>query len=133
MSIMGRPRKEINQREFEKLCGLHATKDEIAAFFDMDEKTLERRIQEIYGETFSVVFKKKRGMGKISLRRKQWLMAEKSAAMAIFLGKNLLGQKDQQDIEVQAKVEKAFDVTKMTKEEYKEFMASQVALLKKGE
>lgn len=97
MAKMGRPRKEINQKEFEKLCGLHCTKDEIAAFFDMDEKTLEERIKEIYGRTFSVVFKEKRGLGKISLRRRQWLLAEKSAAVAIFLGKNYLGQKDQQD------------------------------------
>ena len=30
----------------------------------------------------------------MSLRRIQWKLAEKSPAMAIFLGKNLLGQRD---------------------------------------
>ena len=37
---------------------------------------------------------KKREKGKISLRRAQFRLAEKSAAMAIFLGKNYLGQRD---------------------------------------
>lgn len=97
MAIMGRPRKEITEKEFEKLCGLHCTKFEIAAWFDISEDTLERRVKEIYGETFAAVFAKKKGNGKVSLRRKQWLLADKNAAMAIFLGKNLLGQRDNLD------------------------------------
>lgn len=44
---------------------------------------------------FSEVFKQKRGVGKISLRRSQWRLAEKNANMAIFLGKQYLGQKDE--------------------------------------
>lgn len=99
MSKMGRPRKEINQKEFEKLCGLQCTKEEIASFFEMNMDTLESRIKEIYGQTFSEVFRQKKGIGKISLRRKQWRIADKSASMAIFLGKNLLGQKDKQEID----------------------------------
>ena len=35
----------------------------------------------------------------MSLRRLQFKLAEKSVPMAIFLGKNYLGQKDYQDIE----------------------------------
>ena len=105
MSIMGRPRKEINQKEFEKLCGLQCTKEEIAAFFEMNMDTLESRIKEIYGQTFSEVFKQKKGVGKISLRRSQWRLAEKSAAMAIFLGKNLLGQSDKQETDLNHKGE----------------------------
>lgn len=126
MSIMGRPRKEIDFKEFEKLCALHATKIEVAAWFDMDEKTLEQRISEHYGETFYVVFNKKKSKGKISLRRSQWIMAEKSPAMAIFLGKNYLGQKDSHDVELNAKVQKVFDTSKMTKEEYMEFMRKHI-------
>lgn len=133
MGIMGRPRKEINVKEFEKLCGLHCTKDEIAAFFDMSEETLDERIKEIYGETFSVVFRKKKGQGKISLRRKQWLMADKSAAMAIFLGKNLLGQSDKQEVEMHQQVTKVFDTSKMSKEEYKDFITNQIKSNKDSE
>ena len=31
--MAGRPRKEINQTEFEKLCGLQCTKEEICDWF----------------------------------------------------------------------------------------------------
>ena len=98
MGIMGRPRKEIDYKEFEKLCALHCTKEEIAAFFEMNMDTLETRIKEHYGHTFSEVFAEKKGLGKISLRRSQWLLAQKNAAVAIFLGKNYLGQRDVQEI-----------------------------------
>jgi hypothetical protein len=43
---------------------------------------------------FSEIFRIKRENGIISLRRTQFQLAEKSPAMAIFLGKNLLGQTD---------------------------------------
>lgn len=36
--------------------------------------------------------------GKVSLRRKQWRLADKNAGMAIFLGKNILDQTDKQEI-----------------------------------
>lgn len=92
---MARTRKEIDQKQFENLCGLQCTKEEICDWFDVSEDTLERWCKRTYKENFAVVFSKKRGKGRISLRRSQWRLAEKSAAMAIFLGKNYLGQKDQ--------------------------------------
>lgn len=97
---MARPRKEINQKEFEKLCGLQCTKAEICAWFDTTEKTLEAWCKRTYREGFSQVFSQKREWGKISLRRSQWQLAEKSASMAIFLGKQYLGQRDNVDIAV---------------------------------
>lgn len=112
MAIMGRPRKEINIKEFEKLCGMLCTEEEIAAFFGMSIETLAKRVQEHYGQTFLEVFAEKRQFGKMSLRRKQHRLAEKNAAMAIFLGKNYLGQKDQQDHNVELskiKIEKQDD------------------------
>ena len=38
--------------------------------------------------------------GKVSLRRMQFLQARKSAAMAIWLGKQYLGQRDHDKIEI---------------------------------
>lgn len=38
--------------------------------------------------------------GKISLRRTQFRMAETNVSMAIWLGKQILGQKDQQEVAV---------------------------------
>lgn len=90
----GRPKKNIDKNEFEKLCGLQCTITEMCAFFDCDDKTLSKWCQETYGKSFSEIFEIKRGIGKISLRRSQFRLAEKNAAMAIFLGKNYLGQTD---------------------------------------
>lgn len=91
---MARPKKEIDQDQFEKLCGLQCTEAEIMGWFDITDKTLTRWCKDTYGESFSEVYAKKREKGKISLRRAQFRLAEKSATMAIFLGKNYLGQKD---------------------------------------
>lgn len=91
---MARPKKEIDQDQFEKLCGLQCTEAEIMGWFDITDKTLTRWCKDTYGESFSEVYAKKREKGKISLRRAQFRLAEKSASMAIFLGKNYLGQRD---------------------------------------
>ena len=90
----GRPRKEIDNKIFENLCGLQCTLEEIAGVFDCSVDTIERWCKREYGETFAEVYKKHSAKGKTSLRRIQFKLAEKSAAMAIFLGKNYLGQKD---------------------------------------
>lgn len=90
----GRPRKEIDKKIFENLCGLQCTLEEIAGVFDCSADTIERWCKREYKQTFAEVYKKHSAKGKTSLRRTQFKLAEKSAAMAIFLGKNYLGQKD---------------------------------------
>ena len=90
----GRPRKEIDNKIFENLCGLQCTLEEIAGVFDCSVDTIERWCKREYRETFAETYKKHSAKGKMSLRRIQFKLAEKSAAMAIFLGKNYLGQKD---------------------------------------
>lgn len=95
---MPRQRAEINQNEFEKLCGLQCTYLEICEWFHVTDKTLNSWCKRTYKKTFSEVFKEKRGLGKISLRRMQFRLAETSPAMAIFLGKNYLGQSDKLDV-----------------------------------
>ena len=91
---MARPKKEIDQKEFEKLCALQCTKLEICDWFDVTDKTLESWCKSIYCKGFSEVFAQKRSRGKISLRRTQFQLAEKNASMAIWLGKQYLGQRD---------------------------------------
>lgn len=91
---MARPRKEIDQKAFENLCGLQCTKEEICSFFEVTDKTLEAWCKRTYKAGFSEIFKRKRGKGKISLRRSQFRLAEKNATMAIWLGKQYLDQKD---------------------------------------
>lgn len=94
----GRPKKEIDKKIFENLCGLQCTLEEIAGVFDCSVDTIERWCKREYRETFAEVYKKHSAKGKTSLRRIQFKLAEKSAAMAIFLGRNYLGQKNN-DIE----------------------------------
>ncbi len=96
---MARPKKEIDKNQFENLCALQCTKEEMCGFFDISEKTLDSWCKRTYGQGFSLVFNQKRGRGKISLRRAQFRLAEKNANMAIWLGKQWLGQKDTVEIE----------------------------------
>ena len=95
---MARPRKEIDQIEFEKLCGLQCAKDEICGWFDITDKTLDAWCKHTYNRGFSDVFAEKRGVGKISLRRYQFELAKKNASMAIWLGKQYLNQTDEPDV-----------------------------------
>ena len=98
MTKMRRPRKQIDKTEFEKLCFLQCTEREFCSWFDVSDETLNKWCKETYdGRTFLDVFKEKRENGLISLRRTQFQLAEKSPAMAIFLGKNLLGQTDKME------------------------------------
>ena len=91
---MARPKIEIDAKSFENLCGLQCTISEIADFFKCSEDTVERWCKRTYTEGFAEVFKKKSGRGKISIRRAQFRLAETNATMAIWLGKQYLGQGD---------------------------------------
>lgn len=92
---MSRPRAKINKQEFENLCAIQCTEEEICAVFGVDDMTLARWVKDNYeGRRFSEVFREKRAGGRSSLRRRQWNLAETNATMAIWLGKNWLGQRD---------------------------------------
>ena len=84
----GRPRKEVDMGMVERLAQIMCTEDEIAAVMAIDKSTLRRQ------PTFDEVYKKGREVGKSSLRRTQWRIAQNNAAMAIWLGKQYLGQTD---------------------------------------
>lgn len=94
MARTGRPKVEIDQGQFEKLCKMQCTLPEIAGWFSCSEDTVQRWCKRTYKQTFAVVFARLREGGKASLRATQFKLAQKSPAMAIFLGKNWLGQTD---------------------------------------
>lgn len=106
---MARPLAEIDKKQFENLCGLQCTKEEICGFFEVTDKTLENWCRRTYNAGFSEVFRQKRGKGKISLRRSQFRLAEKNANMAIWLGKQYLGQRDSVDEEADNEATKKID------------------------
>ena len=99
MAKIGRPRKEIDKVQFENLCGLQCTEVEIASFFSCSVDTVERWCKREYDKSFAEVFKKYAAIGKISLRRNQMKLSERSASMAIWLGKQMLGQEDKMTIQ----------------------------------
>ena len=99
---MARPRKEIDRTNFEKLCGLQCSLSEVAGFFDCSEDTVERWCKRELKESFAEAYKRYSVAGKLGLRRSQFKLAEKSAAMAIFLGKQYLGQKDVTEVKATA-------------------------------
>lgn len=90
----GRPRIKIDKGTFENLCHFQCTLEEIAYWFKCSADTIERWCKREYNLSFADAYKKYSAGGKISLRRTQFKLAEKSASMAIFLGKQYLGQKD---------------------------------------
>lgn len=94
MARMGRPKIEIDEAQFKKLCAMQCTEEEIASFFNCSIDTVNNWCKSTFKKTFSETFKIHSQTGKIALRRYQFKMAEHSVPMAIFLGKNWLGQTD---------------------------------------
>ena len=101
---VGRPKKyTLDTKQVEQLAGFGCTDTEIASFFNISRTTLERNYEQY--------MTKGRESGKIRLRQYQWASAKKgNVAMLIWLGKQLLGQSDKQDITVN-ELPDGFDTT----------------------
>ena len=97
----GRPRKltadEATINQITGMAAIFCTKSEVCAVLRVSRPTLDRffadnpEVLAAYEDGF--------GAGQMSLRRKQFKLADKNAAMAIFLGKNYLGQSDKQELQ----------------------------------
>src|SRR5215471_5627165 len=89
---MPRPETRIDLGELEKLCGMQCTDEEIAAFFGVCKRTIERRRKV---QKFQDVMENARAKGRVSVRRALFKLANNgNVAAAIFLAKNLLGYRD---------------------------------------
>ena len=92
---MARPKKVINQKQFESLCAIQCTQEEICNVLDVTDKTLTRWCNEVYNLSFSEIYEQKRDIGRMSLRRNQFKLAESgNATMQIWLGKQVLKQSE---------------------------------------
>lgn len=97
LSRAGRPRIDFSLEDLTKLCMLQCTMPEIASWFDVSLSTIEHRAGE--EPEFRAAMDKGYALGRISVRRKQMqLLDEGSQTMAVWLGKQLLGQSDRQEI-----------------------------------
>lgn len=109
----GRPKFIIDYPTVEKLAGIMCTQQEIASFLGCDVRTLQR------DEEFCRIYKNGQEKGKMSLRRMQWKLADKNTSMAIFLGKQYLGQKDVIEQVDNTQLEKVEELLTKIKEEAK--------------
>src|SRR5260370_8222772 len=88
---MLRPKTKIALGELEKLYGMQCTDEEVAAFFNVSARTIERRLQI---KPFREAKEHAMAKGRISVRRNLFRQAGSNIAAVIFLAKNLLGYKD---------------------------------------
>ena len=110
----GRPRIEIDQQDFESLLAIQCTLEEVTAFFEhklgkCSQDTIERWCKRTYKESFAEVSAKKRNIGKISLRRAGWQLAQKNPAVHIFYCKNYLGMTDKIETDNSEEIMKKLD------------------------
>lgn len=110
--MTGRPKFEIDYLSVEKLASIMCTQEEIASFLGCSTRTLQR------DEEFCRIYKKGLDKAKISLRRNQFKLSETNTSMAIWLGKQYLGQKDNVVIESEA-VNRVDDLIKQLKDNAK--------------
>lgn len=99
--MAGRPKAEYDIKQFVDLIGIGCGQEEICWWF-RDETgkpanidTISRWCKRTFGVNFQDYRRQNGAMAlKIKLRRNQLKLSETSASMAIFLGKNYLGQTD---------------------------------------
>lgn len=98
MRTKGAVSKEIDWKWFKKLCAMCCTSKEIANAFEMSDRNLFNRCQDKFGKGFRELYDEFSAEGKISIRRKQFEVAmEGNVPMLIWLGKQVLGQRDMKD------------------------------------
>lgn len=102
---MARPVKPIDQEEFEDLLSLQCTKEDIAGFFHVSEKTLQNFCRKTYKMTFSEVAEEYKASGRVSIRRAQFAAAKAgNVQMLIHLGKQWLGQTDKVETNISGNI-----------------------------
>jgi hypothetical protein len=89
----------ITVEQFERLCELHITRDEAAAFFRCDVRTIDRYLQM---PEYREAWERGQANGKLSLRRQQWETAQlpngRGVQMLLHLSKHILGETDRTHI-----------------------------------
>src|ERR1039457_730808 len=91
-SRRGRKPIRIDLRELENLAAFQCTHEEIAGGFGVSTRTSENRRRK---PEFAQVIERGRAMGCISVRRAQMKMLEGgNGTMGVWLGKQILGQRD---------------------------------------
>jgi len=90
---VGRPFLKPDEELIKKLSSIHCTMNEISSMVGVSVDTLENN--------YSDLIKEARDKGRASLRRMQYEAAQQgNTTMLVWLGKQLLGQKDVSRVEL---------------------------------
>lgn len=94
----GRKPIQIDLSDLERLCTIHCTYEEIAAYYGCSVRTVETCAKR---PEYAEAMARGRAKGRIAVRRAQMRLLEAgNATMGIWLGKQLLGQRDVTPIEL---------------------------------
>lgn len=95
------PLPEIDWKTFEAWVRIGCTEMEIACHLDMDRNTLEDRVKEHYGKTFSSVYEQFYEQGNMSLRRLLHNMAygDKNTKIVLRMAEKRLGMAAESKVE----------------------------------
>jgi hypothetical protein len=94
----GRKPVQIDHVQLEKLCSLQCTDEELAEYFGVTTRTIENKRKK---PEYAEVMRRGRVKGRISVRREQFKLLERgNPSIAIWLGKQYLGQRDVTPIEL---------------------------------
>src|SRR5690554_2506446 len=95
---MARPRANIDIEQLEKLCALQCTYEELAGYFRVSTRTIEKYAQK---PEFREAIERGKARGATSVRRAQFKAAMSgNTTMLIWLGKQYLGQRDLAGVEL---------------------------------
>ena len=119
----GYHRIDIDWAEFEKLCEIQCSAEEVAFWFHCSVDTIENRVKEHYNESFSVIRAQKAVRGKVAIRRGLFALGLKGNLGAlIWLSKQHLGFAE--------KLEQKLDNQDASKDSHIEKLSSQLLALK---
>ena len=110
----GRPKKIIDYDQVYKYAKIFATQEEVASVMGFERRMFADN------EKLSHIYKKGLNDANTSLRRMQFIMAETNPTMAIWLGKQYLGQRDKHDIDANQTIKRIEIINDLPKENKKE-------------
>ena len=134
----GRPRIDFDLNQLENLGAISATQPEVAAWFRVSLSIIEKRLADEetrydhmgHRLTFREIYEMGMGRGKASLRRVQMDAAlGGNTTMQIWLGKNILGQRDNLDTQLTGANGGSIDVTVTSRQQIEARIAGVLAAI----
>ena len=102
---IGRPKKELDWKVLDSILQFGATLIDCAEMCEMSDDSIQRRIKDEHGCTFTEYRNRKMSRMRVKLLQKQYESAMAgNTALLIWLGKQHLGQSDKNDVNVSGDV-----------------------------